>query len=308
MCDVTRAIQSSEIPALGRIAVREQLVAGADRHRRLDRRPARVVERRRRKPGTRRPSRGEASAKKPSEAAQGTHRVSVRPRLSELGKLLYSGPDATRKDTWKEKRAMELRPPTSFALSTVSLFLVAAVPAAAEDWTRFRGPDGLGVSREKGLPTTGRERVPATSRFTPREATPTSSTSSTPPSPRFATIRSRGNSRRSRLSRRSRRDSKVKTTRRRWWSTRRGGFSTGRIGAITASRSSRSIPQRERCGCSRSSRPEASGHETSTSTPPGPFFSPPISNRTTSSFFGSTRFPASSTQRATLSLSPDRPV
>lgn len=34
------------------------------------------------------------------------------------------------------------------------LFALAAVPLLAADWPRFRGPDGSGISTEKGLPTT----------------------------------------------------------------------------------------------------------------------------------------------------------
>lgn len=48
---------------------------------------------------------------------------------------------------------MQLHLPRSLALTVTSLVLLVATPSAAEDWTRFRGPGGLGVSGEKGLPS-----------------------------------------------------------------------------------------------------------------------------------------------------------
>ncbi len=42
----------------------------------------------------------------------------------------------------------------SRAWFALSLCLAVAVPLAAADWPRFRGPDGSGISSEKGLPVT----------------------------------------------------------------------------------------------------------------------------------------------------------
>jgi len=44
-----------------------------------------------------------------------------------------------------------------FALATISLWLVPAL-AVAEEWTRFRGPNGTGESEVEGIPVTWTEK------------------------------------------------------------------------------------------------------------------------------------------------------
>jgi outer membrane protein assembly factor BamB len=43
-------------------------------------------------------------------------------------------------------------------LRTIGLSVLLAAPAAAQEWTRFRGPNGTGVSEAKGLPATWTEK------------------------------------------------------------------------------------------------------------------------------------------------------
>ena len=44
-------------------------------------------------------------------------------------------------------RFMKRRP------SMITVLLLLAAPLGADDWPQWRGPEGIGVSREDGLPT-----------------------------------------------------------------------------------------------------------------------------------------------------------